>query len=169
MSDHAVESEVIEFRPSKMPGMRRWKFELSATHLALRNMTAWLPVPPFLIRYAPDILVPLEQVQSAELDPDPIGSIRRFSSIKGRRLIPGVNLLVVCSLDQGRQFFAVRGGRAALALNLRDGGLTRLTVSFPEPERLLETINRAAAAGTLTAPQGSAPPNPGSPRPSRAI
>lgn len=159
MPDQSAESEDFEFRPSKMPGMRRWKFELTPTHLALRNMTAWLPVPPFLIRYAPDIVVSFEQVQSAELDPDPIGSIRRFSSVKGRRLIPGVNLLVVCFLDQGRQFFAVRGGRDALALNLKGDGLSRLTVSFPEPERLLERINRTALA--LTQPLGSGPPTPG--------
>jgi hypothetical protein len=120
--------------------MRRWRFELTDAHLALRNMRMWMPVPPFAIQWAPDVVIPLSSITSAEVDPDPIHSIRRFSRVKGRKLIPGMNPLVVCSLDDGRQFFAVRGGRPALAVTLNDEKLRRVTVTFPDPGALVERI-----------------------------
>jgi hypothetical protein len=127
----------IVFRPSKMPGMRRWSFELTETHLALLNMRMASMLP-----WAPDMVIPLSSISSAEVDLDPIRSIRRFSRVKGRKVIPGLNLLVVCSVDKGRQFFAVRGGRPALAVNIEDQILQRLTVTFPDPALLVERIAR---------------------------
>jgi hypothetical protein len=132
----------IVFQPSRMPGMRRWRFELTDTHLALRNMRTWMPLPPFLIVWSPDVVIALSSISSAEVDPEPIRSIRRFSRVKGRKILPGVNPLVVCSLDEGRQFFAVRGGRPALAVNIEDSKLQRLTVTFPDPSLLVERIAR---------------------------
>jgi hypothetical protein len=136
----------IVFRPSKMPGMRRWRFELTDTHLAMRNMRMVMPLPPFILQWSPDVVIPLSSITSAEVDPDPIHSIRRFSSVKGRRIIPGVNPLVVCSLDDGHQFFAVRGGRPALAVNLEHPRLQRLTVTFPDPAVLVERIAAGLSA-----------------------
>jgi hypothetical protein len=118
-----------------MPGMRRWRFELTDTHLALLNMRL-----AGLFPWAPDLVIPLSSISTAEVDLDPIRSIRRFSRMKGRKVIPGLNPLVVCWLDEGRQFFAVRGGRAALAVNIEDQELQRLTVTLPEPARLVERI-----------------------------
>jgi hypothetical protein len=138
----------IVFRPSKMPGMRRWRFELTDTHLALRGMRTWMPVPPFILQWAPDVVIPLSAITSAEVDPDPIRSLRRFSRVKGRKVIPGLNPFVVCSLDDGRQFFAVRGGRPALAVNLEDPKLQRLTVTFPDPARLVERVASGSARPT---------------------
>jgi hypothetical protein len=129
-----------------MPGMRRWKFEFTDTHLALRNMVAWMPVPPFVYPVASDIFVPLDKIAGAEVDPDPIHSIRRFSAVKGRKIIPGLNLLVVCRLDEGRQFFAVRGGRDALAVDLEGLELQRLTVTFPDPAVMVDRIAKATGA-----------------------
>jgi hypothetical protein len=135
--------ENIEFRPSKMPGMGRWRFEFTDTELALRNMVIRLPVPPFIMRYSRDIVVPLSQIVSAEVDHDPIRSIRRYSAWKGRKIIPGLNMLCVAYLDDGRQFFAVKGGRDALAVNLEGHQLQRLTVLFPDPALLVDRITRA--------------------------
>jgi hypothetical protein len=146
--------DTIEFRPSKMPGMGRWRFELTNSQLALRNMLARLPVPPFILRYSPDIVVPLSQIVGAEVDHDPIQSIRRYSAVKGRKIIPGLNLLCVCYLDGGRQFFAVKGGRDALALDLQGARLRRLTVILPDPASLVDRINQASR----TSPPGSTPP-----------
>jgi hypothetical protein len=137
-------SEDIVFQPSKLPGMRRWRFELSDTHLTLRNMRTWMPVPPFFIQWAPDIVIPLNRIAKAEVDPDPIRSIRRFSKMKGRNLIPGLHPLTVCSLDHGHQFFAVRGGRPALAVDLDEHEHERVTVTFPDPALMVERIQASA-------------------------
>ena len=138
--------ETIEFRPSRMPGMRRWRFELTETHLALRNMAVVMPVPPFVMRFSPDIVLPLGQIASAEIDHDPISSIRRFSAVKGRKVIPGLDPFCVCYLDHGRQFFAVKAGRDALAVDLKGLKLQRLTVTFPDPASMVERIARAKGA-----------------------
>jgi hypothetical protein len=138
--------EAIEFRPSKMPGMRRWRFELTETHLALRNMAVVMPVPPFVMRFSPDIVLPLSQIASAEVDRDPIHSIRRFSAVKGRKVIPGLDPFCVCYLDHGRQFFAVKAGRDALAVDLEGLKLQRLTVTFPDPALMVDRIARAKGA-----------------------
>ncbi len=140
----------VEFRPSKMPGMRRWRFEITDTHLALRNMAVLMPVPPFLMRFAPDIVLPFSQIAGAEVDHDPIRSIRRFSAVKGRKLIPGLNPFCVCFLDEGRQFFAVRGGRDAIVVDIEGLKLKRLTVTFPDPALLVDRISRAKAAAPPT-------------------
>lgn len=146
--DLPADLDTIEFRPSKMPGMGRWRFELTNSQLALRNMLIRLPVPPFIMRYSPDIVVPLSQVVGADVDHDPIQSIRRYSAVKGRKIIPGLNLLCVCYLDGGRQFFAVKGGHDALALDLGGTKLQRLTVILPDPASLLDHINRASRSSS---------------------
>ena len=97
--------------------------------------------------------MPLGQIASAEVDHDPIHSIRRFSAVKGRKVIPGLDPFCVCYLDQGRQFFAVKGGRDALAVNVEGLKLKRLTVTFPDPVLMVERI--AAAKGAPDAPSGS--------------
>jgi len=149
--------EKIEFCPSKMPGMRRWRFEFTDSHLALRNMVLRMPVPPFVMRFAPDIVVPLGQIASAEVDHDPIRSIRRFSAVKGRKLLPGLNPFCVCFLDQGRQFFAVRAGRDALAVDLEGLQLKRLTVTFPDPALIVERISGANRDPLRTAVRDAPP------------
>ncbi len=144
-----AQPEAIEFRPSKMPGMRRWRFELTETHLALRNMAVFMPVPPFVMRFSPDIVLPLSQIASAEVDHDPIHSIRRFSAVKGRKVIPGLDPFCVCYLDQGRQFFAVKAGRDVLAVNVEGLKLQRLTVTFPDPASMVDPIGRAQGGPTV--------------------
>lgn len=88
-----------------------------------------------------DLHIPLQDVTSAAVDPQPLPSA--FGSFKVGLRIPGYRYLATS--DRRRHFIAVRRGEPALHLTLRGMRTTEVTVSTPDADRLARHLAETPA------------------------
>lgn len=94
-----------------------------------------------------DVRIPLADVTAAEVDAEPLRSLR--GKLKRGLRITGYRYLA--TVDRGRHFIAVRRGQPALHVTLRDGRPREVTVSTPDAERLAGRLSARAASRTTVA------------------
>jgi hypothetical protein len=88
-----------------------------------------------------DVRVPLTTVRSAEVEPNPWGSLRGMRIGTG---IPGVIALGIRRFAHGQDFTAVEGSKPAIRVELsQESPFSRLVVSVTDPDSTLAEIRSA--------------------------
>ena len=108
------------------------RLELDETHLRIR-----LTRGEKILAVHGDITIPLAEITSVSVDPDPMQSIRGHLLVGLR--VPRRRYL--CTSGLGREFWAVRGRRPALQVSFTGRRLRMATISIPDPEGIAERIH----------------------------
>lgn len=108
------------------------RLELDETHLRIH-----LTHGEKILAVHGDITIPLAEITSVSVDADPMTSIRGHLLVGLR--IPRRRYL--CTSGFGREFWALRGARPALALSFTGRRLRTATISIPDPEGVAERIH----------------------------
>lgn len=90
-----------------------------------------------------EIRIPLSSVKQARLEPKAVKGWWRGWRIRGTH-IPGVIVAGSYYRTGGREFWDVRSGGTAVAIDLDGAKYRRLVVDVEDPEAIVELINRVA-------------------------